>query len=111
ESVDIGQRGLAVGGQHRAIEVLVRVLRPAHYQLNKAPSAAKPGPSPIITPHSPGTGDSSRSISSSTKRMVADDMLPYWRRTEREWPIAASSMPSSVRARSRTRRPAECSTQ
>ena len=52
------------------------VLLAAHHQESSAPSAAKPGPSPIITPHSPGTGWAVRSVSSSTNRMVAEDMLP-----------------------------------
>ena len=55
-----------------------------NHHLSSAPSAAKPGPRPIITPQSSGTGDSSRSVSSSTKRIVADDMLPKRRSTERE---------------------------
>src|SRR5918994_5073265 len=65
--------------RHRAVAVFELVLRPMHavprYQRSSAPSAANPGPRPTMTPHSPGTAGCVRSTSSSTKRIVADDMF------------------------------------
>ena len=54
------------------------------YQRRSAPSAANPGPSPIIRPQAPGIVVSLFRASSSTKKIVADAILPYRRRIVRE---------------------------
>ena len=83
EAVEVAEGGGEIGRRHTAVEILARALRPPHHQRSSAPSAAKPGPRPIMRPHWPGTGCSRRSRRSRTKRMVAEDMLPCSRRTAR----------------------------
>jgi len=83
EPIEVGERGGEVGRRHAAVEVLARARRPAHHQRSSTPSAAKPGPRPIMSPQSPGTGWSRRKRRSRTNRIVADDMLPCSRSTAR----------------------------
>ena len=59
-----------------AFEQLASLTLARHHHRSSAPSAANPGPSPIITPHSSGSGGVCCRTRSSTKRIVADDMLP-----------------------------------
>jgi len=78
EAVDVAERRRQVGGADVTVEDLQRAFgaAQAHHHRRSAPSAAKPGPRATITPQSPGTGASWRSVSASTNRIVADDMLP-----------------------------------
>src|SRR5215813_3635257 len=99
--------------RHRALgEATVSLVAPArHDQCKSAPSAAKPGPSAIMTPQSPGRGCPCSSTSFSTNRTVAEDRLPNRRRTSRENSTSSFVSSRSLWARSRTRRPAEWRTQ
>src|SRR5206468_918214 len=76
EPLDVGERRREIGRGQRPVEIFERVLLSLHQKRRSAPSAAKPGPSAITSPHSPGTGFAVRSVSSRTNTMVADDMLP-----------------------------------
>ncbi len=44
EPVDVGERGVAIGRGHVAVEMFSRPFVAAHHQRSSAPSAAKPGP-------------------------------------------------------------------
>src|SRR5262249_8026420 len=107
EAVDVGEARVAVGARHRPVEVLEGVLGPAHHHPSSMPSAAKPGPRPIISPHSPGAGGSPRSVSSSTNRIVAEERLPNFRSAVRAGATWLSVSWRVWLARSSTPRPAE----
>ena len=82
-AMSVMQHAMSLEGDGRAVDDLERARgagqraeRAACYQRSSAPSAAKPGPSAIMRPQSPGAGSRERSRSSSTKSTVAEDMLP-----------------------------------
>ena len=73
-----GRRDLA--GARGRREIPARAPRAAH-QRRSAPSAAKPGPSPIISPHSPGTGRPCAASPPGRTESSRRTCLPYWRST------------------------------
>src|SRR5579875_1686124 len=71
---------------------------------NTAKPAVKPGPSAVSNAHGPVLGANAplRTALSSTKSTVADDMLPYSRRTARESSSAPGARPKTSSRASRT---------